>query len=52
MRAEAQAASALTHPNIAVVYDVGEHEGSTFIAMEHVEGRRRAKFALRCRGGR
>jgi serine/threonine protein kinase len=36
---EARAASALTHPKIAVVYDIGEHEGSAFIAMEYVEGR-------------
>src|SRR6188472_2611324 len=36
---EARAASALTHPNIAVVYDSGECDGHHFIAMEHVDGR-------------
>lgn len=35
---EARAASAVTHPSIAQIYDVDEVEGMTYIAMEYVEG--------------
>src|SRR3954471_21595839 len=45
---EARAASALRSPNIAAIYDIGEHDGTMFMAMEYVEGE---LLSRRCQRG-
>jgi serine/threonine-protein kinase len=46
---EARAASRLTHPNLAVIYEVGEWQGTMFLAMEYVKGE---TLSHRLRSGR
>ena len=41
---EARSAAAITHPNICAIYDVGEDEGTHYIAMQYVEGHSLADY--------
>ena len=43
---EARSAAAITHPNICAIYDIGEDEGTHYIAMQYVEGHSLADYVV------